>query len=118
MNLQKRRKSSLRKISSIICVRMKRTGMDWMMRIWIRAYILKMVNMRYAIGSQQFPEVHSTTLASDVSDETVAAIMENQDQLDGSRYCRGFPAPLYGQSSISRRSSVIRERFPRKNMMR
>lgn len=47
------------------------------------AYILKMVNMRYAMGLNSYTQYLTTTLASDVSDETAAAIMENQDTLTG-----------------------------------
>lgn len=47
------------------------------------SYILKMVNMRYAMGLNSYQQFLSTTLASDVSDETAAAIMENQDTLAG-----------------------------------
>ena len=46
-------------------------------------YILKMVNMRYAMGLNSYQQFLSTTLASDVSDETVTAIMENQSKLNG-----------------------------------
>lgn len=48
-----------------------------------KEYILKMVNMRYAINLNSFQKYISTTLASDVSEETVAAIMENKDSLNG-----------------------------------
>ena len=44
---------------------------------------MKMVNMRYAMGLNSYQQFLSTTLASDVSDETAAAIMENQDTLAG-----------------------------------
>lgn len=47
------------------------------------AYILKMVNMRYAMGLNSYQQYIATTLASDVSDETAAAIMENKDTLTG-----------------------------------
>ena len=47
------------------------------------AYILKMVNMRYAMGLNSYQQYLTTTLASDVSDETAAAIMENQESLTG-----------------------------------
>ena len=39
------------------------------------SYILKMVNMRYAMGLNSYQQFLSTTLASDVSDETAAAII-------------------------------------------
>lgn len=48
-----------------------------------KSYILKMVNLRYAINLNSFQKYIPTTLAKDVSDETVAAIMENLDKLDG-----------------------------------
>ena len=47
------------------------------------AYILKMINMRYAMGLNGYQQYRSTTLASDVSRETAAAVMENQDSLAG-----------------------------------
>lgn len=46
-------------------------------------YILKMINMRYAMGLNSFQQFMTTTLASDVSSETAAAIMENQSSLTG-----------------------------------
>lgn len=48
-----------------------------------KKYLLKMVNLRYAINLNSFQKYIPTTLATDVSDETVAAIMENLDKLDG-----------------------------------
>ena len=47
------------------------------------SYILKMINMRYAMGLTSYSQYMGTTLASDVSDETAAAIMENKDTLTG-----------------------------------
>ena len=47
------------------------------------AYVLKMVNMRYAMGLNSYTQYLTTTLASDVSDKTAAAIMENQASLTG-----------------------------------
>ena len=46
-------------------------------------YILKMINMRYAMGLNSFQQFMTTTLAFDVSNETAAAIMENQSSLTG-----------------------------------
>lgn len=69
------------------------------------AYILKMVNMRYAMGLNSYQQYIATTLASDVSDETAAAIMENKDTLTGvdiaedslRRYTDGiYFAPIIG----------------------
>lgn len=46
-------------------------------------HILKLVNMRYAINLNSFQKYIPITLASDVSETTVAAIMENMDTLTG-----------------------------------
>lgn len=46
-------------------------------------YLLKLINMRYAMSLNSYQQYQATTLASDVSDETAAAIMENQDKLTG-----------------------------------
>lgn len=48
-----------------------------------RQYILKMVNLRYAINLNSFQKFIPTVLASDVSDETRIAIMENLDKMEG-----------------------------------
>lgn len=44
---------------------------------------LKMVTIRYAMKLTSFRKYIGTTVATDVSKETVAVIMENSDQLDG-----------------------------------
>ena len=44
---------------------------------------LKLINVRYAMGLNSFQKYIPTTIASDVSNETVAAIMENLDSLQG-----------------------------------
>lgn len=48
-----------------------------------KSRILKMVNIRYAISLNSFQKYIPTTIASNVSDETVAEIMENSDRLQG-----------------------------------
>lgn len=48
-----------------------------------KSRILKMVNIRYAISLNSFQKYIPTTIASNVSDETVAEIMENTDRLQG-----------------------------------
>lgn len=80
------------------------------------AYILKMVNMRYAMGLNSYQQWLTTVLASDVSDATAAAIMENQDSLQGvdiSEDSRGVILTV----NILHRLSDIRVRYRRKNMM-
>ncbi|MBD5527924.1 MAG: penicillin-binding protein [Lachnospiraceae bacterium] len=44
---------------------------------------LKMMNIRYAMNLTRFRKYVGTTVAKDVSVETVAVIMENLDQMDG-----------------------------------
>ncbi|HIX63963.1 MAG TPA: penicillin-binding protein [Candidatus Mediterraneibacter colneyensis] len=73
------KEQSAAEIIEYLCT--KRYGLD--MENNDPAYILKMVNMRYAMGLNGYQQYISTTLASDVSDETVAAIMENQQSLTG-----------------------------------
>lgn len=45
--------------------------------------VLKLVNVRYAMGLKSYQKYIPTTVAEDVSDETVAMIMENSDSLQG-----------------------------------
>ena len=48
-----------------------------------RQYILDMVNMRYAMNLNSYQQYVKTTVAMDVSEETVAAIKEREDELAG-----------------------------------
>lgn len=48
-----------------------------------KPYVLKMINLRYAINLNSFQKFIPITLAADVSDETAAGIMENLDKLEG-----------------------------------
>ncbi len=45
--------------------------------------ILKLVNIRYAISLNKYRKYIATTIATNVSDTTVAEIMENQEELTG-----------------------------------
>lgn len=45
--------------------------------------VLKLVNVRYAISLNSYQKYIATTIAEDVSDKTVADIMENLDTLQG-----------------------------------
>lgn len=45
--------------------------------------VLKLVNIRYAISLNSYQKYIATTIAEDVSDETVADVMENLDTLQG-----------------------------------
>ena len=48
-----------------------------------REEVLKLVTIRYAIGLNRFQKFMAVTIAEDVSDETVAAIMERMNDLPG-----------------------------------
>lgn len=48
-----------------------------------RDEVLKLVNVRYAISLNSFQKFIATTIAEDVSQETVAVVMENLDELQG-----------------------------------
>ena len=78
-------------------------------------YILKMVNMRYAMGLNSYQQFLSTTLASDVSDETVAAIMENQSKLNGvdieEESLRRYPDGKYFASIIGYIGPMSQEEY-------
>ncbi len=45
--------------------------------------VLKMITIRYAMSLTAFQKYMGTTVATDVNERTVAAIMENMDTLDG-----------------------------------
>lgn len=48
-----------------------------------KAEVLKIVTIRYAVGLNSYQKYLETTIASDVSEVTVAEIMENLDSLQG-----------------------------------
>ena len=48
-----------------------------------RAEVLKLVNVRYAISLNSYQKYIPTTIAEDVSEETMAAVSENLDTLQG-----------------------------------
>lgn len=79
---EKQRASSAEDIINYLCTD-KTYGYGLDVKKLEKPYILKMVNLRYAIGLNSFQKFIPTTLATDVSDETVAAIMENMDMLEG-----------------------------------
>ena len=79
------------------------------------AYILKMINMRYAMGLNSYQQYYATTLASDVSSETAAAIMENQDSLTGvditEDSLRRYPDGEYFASIIGYTGKISQEEY-------
>lgn len=78
-----------------------------------RAFILQMINLRYSIHLNSFTQYIPTTLAYDVSDETVAAIMENQYRLFGvsvsEYYMRRYYAANYFASIIGYTGKISQE---------
>ena len=61
----------------------KRYGYGIDQEAYTKAEVLKRVNIRYAMSLNRFQKYVATTIASDVSEETKAAIMENLDTLQG-----------------------------------
>lgn len=51
--------------------------------------ILKLVTIRYAMSANSYQKYISTTVANNVSEKTVAVIMENADELDGVSIAEG-----------------------------
>ena len=52
--------------------------------------ILKIASVRFAMAGNNYQKYMATTIATDVSDETVAVIMENSDKLQGVQIEKGF----------------------------
>ena len=110
MILQKRKNKTAEQIVHYLC---KRYGLDYSEHD--AAYILKMVNMRYAMGLNSYQQWLTTVLASDVSDATAAAIMENQDSLQGvdisEDSLRRYPDGQYFASIIGYTGQISQEEY-------
>lgn len=52
-------------------------------RGYTKEELLKILTIRYAMNANSYQKYIATTVATDVSEETVAVIMENSDKLDG-----------------------------------
>lgn len=80
-----------------------------------KAYILKMINLRYAINLNGYQKYIPTVLASDVSDETRAAIMENLDKMEGvgveAEYLRRYTDSQYFASIIGYTGKISQEEY-------
>ncbi|MCM1039112.1 MAG: penicillin-binding transpeptidase domain-containing protein [Ruminococcus sp.] len=50
---------------------------------YTKAEVLKILTIRYAMSANSFQKYIATTVANNVSQETVAVVMENEDILDG-----------------------------------
>lgn len=77
--------------------------------------VLKLVNVRYAMGLNSFQKYIPTTIASDVSNETVAAIMENLDSLQGvdiqEDSLRHYPDSKYFASILGYTGKISTEEY-------
>ena len=60
---------------------------------YTKAEVLKRVNIRYAMSLNRFQKYMAKTIASDVSEQTKAAIMENLDSLQGINIAEEFREP-------------------------
>lgn len=71
--------------------------------------------MRYAMGLNSYQQWLTTVLASDVSDATAAAIMENQDSLQGvdisEDSLRRYPDGQYFASIIGYTGQISQEEY-------
>ena len=77
--------------------------------------VLKMVNIRYAMNLNRFRKYVATTIASDVSEETIAAIMENIEELQGVNIeedsIRVYPDSKYFASIIGYTGQISQDEF-------
>lgn len=111
---EKQRNSTADDIMKYLCTD-ESYGYDLDMKKLDKAYLLKMVNLRYAMNLNSFQKYIPTTLAVDVSDETVAAIMENLDELDGvdiaEDYMRRYTDSKYFASVIGYTGKISQEEY-------
>ena len=112
MILQKKRKK-LRQPSRSYIIYANDT--DWIIPNMMPHIFWKMVNMRYAMGLNSYQQWLTTVLASDVSDATAAAIMENQDSLQGvdisEDSLRRYPDGQYFASIIGYTGQISQEEY-------
>lgn len=79
------------------------------------AQVIKLVNVRYAMGLNTFQKYIATTVAKDVSEETVADIMENLDSLQGvdiaEESLRRYPDSKYFANIIGYTGQISKEEY-------
>ena len=82
---------------------------------YTKAEVLKRVNIRYAMGLNRFQKFVAATVASDVSEETTAAIMENLDTLQGVNIAedsiRYYPDSKYFASILGYTGLISQEEY-------
>ena len=81
--------------------------------------ILKLITIRYTIDLNAYKKYVTTTVASDVSDETVAAVYENEDVLKGvsisSDTVRRYKDSVYFSQIIGYTGMISQEEFDEYN---
>ena len=81
--------------------------------------ILKLITIRYSIDLNAFKKYVTTTVAADVSDETVAAIYENEDSLKGVSISRDtvrrYKDSVYFSQIIGYTGMISQEEFDEYN---
>ena len=79
---EEQKKKSASDIIDYLCTD-KRYGYGIDQKTISKDEVLKLINIRYAISLNGYQKYIATTIAEDVSDKTVAVIMENLDELQG-----------------------------------
>lgn len=79
---EKQKNNSAEDIINYLCTN-KQYGYGIKQKEMDKTDVLKLVNVRYAISLNSFQKYIATTIAEDVSQETVVAVMENLDELQG-----------------------------------
>ena len=67
-----------------------------------------MVTIRYAMNLTSFRKYVGTTVATNVSEKTVAVIMENSDQLDGVSCVERYGETLHRQQIFRPYAGIYR----------
>ena len=77
--------------------------------------VLKLINVRYGMHLVSYKQYIPTTISSDVSEETVAEIMENMDTLQGIRVgeesLREYPDSKYFASILGYTGKISQEEY-------
>ncbi len=88
-------------------------GID--MELMTKEEVLKLVNVRYAISLNSYQKYIETTIAEDVSDETVSEIMENVDTLQGveiaEQSMRRYNYSLYTANVVGYTGKISQEEY-------
>ena len=78
---KKQKETTADELIHYLCTNKQKFGIDE--KSMDKSMVLKLINIRYQIWLNSYQKYISTTIAEDVSDATVADIMENLDKLSG-----------------------------------